>query len=138
MEGMNEREKENLFFTFQQTIDSIIIDKKKNPKNEKLLNNFKGKINLGLQIDEDDYLWLNLLAEDGNYSLNRGKLEVFDLELKASPEDLLFFSSGENSIMNMMMKKNGFGERKLRFSKSSSGKMNLGILLKLSKILVLD
>ena len=138
MEGMNEREKENLFFTFQQTIDSIIIDKKKNPKNEKLLNNFKGKINLGLQIDEDDYLWLNLLAEDGNYSLNRGKLEVFDLELKASPEDLLFFSSGENSIMNMMMKKNGFGERKLRFSKSSSGKRNLGILLKLSKILVLD
>ena len=138
MEGMNEREKENLFFTFQQTIDSIIIDKKKNPKNEKLLNNFKGKINLGLQIDEDDYLWLNLLAEDGNYSLNRGKLEVFDLELKASPEDLLFFSSGENSIMNMMMKKNCFGERKLRFSKSSSGKMNLGILLKLSKILVLD
>ena len=138
MEGMNEREKENLFFTFQQTIDSIIIDKKKNPKNEKLLNNFKGKINLGLQIDEDDYLWLNLLAEDGNYSLNRGKLEVFDLELKASPEDLLFFSSGENSIMNMMMKKNAFGERKLRFSKSSSGKMNLGILLKLSKILVLD
>ncbi len=138
MEGSNEGEMENLFFTFQQTIDSIIIDKKKNPKNEKLLNNFKGKINLGLQIDEDDYLWMNLLAEDGNYSLNRGKLEEFDLELKASPEDLLFFSSGENSIMNMMMKKNGFGERKLRFSKSSGGKRNLGILLKLSKILVLD
>lgn len=138
MEGMNEGEKENLFFTFQQTIDSIIIDKKKNPKNEKLLNNFKAKINLGLQIDEDDYLWLNLLGENGNYSLNRGKLEEFDLELKASPEDLLFFSNGENSIMNMMMKRNSFGERKLRFSKGSSGKRNLGKLLKLSKILVLD
>jgi putative sterol carrier protein len=138
VEGMNEGEKENLFFTFQQTIDSIIIDKKKNPKNEKLLNNFKAKINLGLQIDEDDYLWLNLLGENGNYSLNRGKLEEFDLELKASPEDLLFFSNGENSIMNMMMKRNSFGERKLRFSKGSSGKRNLGKLLKLSKILVLD
>lgn len=135
---MNEEEMENLFLTFQQTIDSIIIDKKKNPKNEKLLNNFHAKVNLGLQIDENDYLWLNLLAEDGNYSLNRGLLEDFDLVLKASPEDLLFFSNGENSIMNMMMKKNEFGKRKLRFSKSSEGKRNIGILLKLSKILVLD
>jgi hypothetical protein len=135
---MKEEEMENLFVTFQQTIDSIIIDKKKYPKNEKLLNNFNAKINLGLQTDEDYYLWVNLLAEDGNYSLNRGKLEEFDLELKASPEDLLFFSNGENSTLNMMMKKNSFGKRKLRFSKSSSGKRNLGILLKLSKILVLD
>ena len=135
---MNEEEMENLFFTFQQTIDSIIIDKKKNPKNEKLLNNFHAKINLGLQIDENDYFWLNLLAEEGNYSLNRGLLEDFDLKLKASPEDLLFFTNGENSIMNMMMKKNRFGKRKLRFSKSSEGKRNIGILLKLSKILVLD
>lgn len=135
---MNEEEMENLFLTFQQTIDSIIIDKKKNPKNEKLLNNFHAKVNLGLQIDENDYLWLNLLAEDGNYSLNRGLLEDFDLVLKACPEDLLFFSNGENSIMNMMMKKNEFGKRKLRFSKSSEGKRNIGILLKLSKILVLD
>ena len=135
---MKEEEKNNLFITFQQTIDSIIADKKKNSKNEKLLNNFNAKINLGLQIDEDNYFWVNLLAEQGNYSLNRGMLEEFDLELKASPEDLLFFSNGENSTLNMMMKKNSYGKRKLRFSKSSDGKRNLGILLKLSKILVLD
>jgi len=135
---MKEEEKENLFITFQQTIESIIIDKKKNPKNEKLLNNFNAKINLGLQIEENYYLWVNLLAEEGNYSLNRGRLEEFDLELKASPEDLLFFSNGENSTLNVMMKKNSFGHRKFRFSKSSKGKRNLGILLKLSKILVLD
>lgn len=135
---MKEEEKDNLFITFQQTIDSIITDKKKNPKNDKMLKNFNAKINLGLQTDEDDYFWVNLLAEDGNYSLNRGELEEYDLVLKASPEDLLFFSNGENSIMNMMMKKNEFGKRKLRFSKSSEGKRNIGILLKLSKILVLD
>lgn len=135
---MKEEEKDNLFITFQQTIDSIITDKKRNPKNDKMLKKFNAKVNLGLQIDEEDYLWLNLLAEDGNYSLNRGLLEDFDLVLKASPEDLLFFSNGENSIMNMMMKKNEFGKRKLRFSKSSEGKRNIGILLKLSKILVLD
>jgi hypothetical protein len=138
MEEMKEQEKENLFLTFKQTIDSIIIDKKKNPKNEKLLSNFEANINLGLQINDDDYFWLNLIAKEGNYSLNKGLLDEFDLELKASPEDLLFFSSGENSIMNMMMKKNRFGKRKLRFSQGSEGKRNIGKLLKLSKILVLD
>ena len=135
---MKEEEKDNLFITFQQTIESIIIDKQKNPKNEKLLNNFNAKINLGLHVEENYYLWVNLLAEEGNYSLNRGRLEEFDLELMACPEDLLFFSNGENSTLNMMMKKNSFGNRKLRFSKSSNGKRNLGILLKISKILVLD
>ena len=135
---MIEEEKENLFITFQQTIESIIIDKQKNPKNAKLLNNFNAKINLGLQIDEDYYLWVNLLAKEGNYSLNRGRLEEYDLELKASPEDMLFFSNGENSTLNMIKKKNSFGYRKLRFSKGSNGKRNLGVLLKLSKILVLD
>ena len=134
---MKEEEKENLFITFQQTIESIIIDKQKNPKNEKLLNNFNAKINLGLQIDEDYYFWVNLLAKEGNYSLNRGRLEEYDLELMMTPEDMLFFSNGENSILNMMMKKNSFGYRKLRFSKSSNGKRNIGMLLKLSKILVL-
>ncbi len=49
------KEKENLFITFQQTIESIIKDKKKNSNNVKLLNNFKAKINLGLQIEEDLY-----------------------------------------------------------------------------------
>ena len=135
---MKEEEKNNLFITFQQTIESIIADKKKNAKNNKLLNSFNAKINLGLQIDKDDYFWVNLLAEQGNYSLNRGKLDDFDLELKASPEDLLFFVNGENSVVNMVLKKNRFGYKKLRFSKGSTGKRNLGILLKLSKVLVLD
>jgi len=135
---MNEQEKENLFITFQQTIESIINDKKKNPKNQKKLENFNAKINIGLQIEEDSYHWVNLLAEKGNYSLNRGKLDEYDLELKATPEDLLYFSNGENSTLNMLMKKNNYGYRKLRFSKSSDGKRNLGMLLKLSKFLVLD
>jgi len=135
---MKEEEKENLFITFQQTIDSIIIDKQKNAKNEKLLNSFNAKINIGLEVEENSYLWVNLLAKEGNYSLSRGRLEEFDLELMACPEDLLFFSNGENSTLNMMLKKNSFGQRKLRFSKGSNGKRNLGILLKLSKILVLD
>jgi len=129
---------DNLFLTFKQTIDSIILDKQKNPKNENLLNNFNAKINIGLHVEEDFFLWMNLSAFKGNYDVKRGKLDQSDLEILATPEDLLFFSSGENSILNMMMKKNIFGYRKLRFSKGSNGKRNLGKLLKLSKIIVLD
>ena len=135
---MKEVEMDNLFLTFKQTIDSIILDKQKNPKNENLLNNFNAKINIGLHVEEDFFLWMDLSAFKGNYYEKRGKLDQYDLEILATPEDLLFFSSGENSILNMMMKKNIFGYRKLRFSKGSNGKRNLGKLLKLSKIIVLD
>jgi hypothetical protein len=135
---MKESEKENLFITFQQTIESVINEKRKNPKNEKLLNNFKARVIIGLEIEEDYYVWVNLVANEGVYTLGNEKLEEFDLQLKATPEDLLFFVNGENSVFNMVLKKNQFGYKKLRFSKGSTGKRNFGILLKLSKILVLD
>ncbi|MFX1388547.1 MAG: hypothetical protein ACFE9Z_00620 [Promethearchaeota archaeon] len=135
---MEESEQDNLFTTFQQTIDSVIKEKKQNPKYEKLLRKFKARIIIGLQIEEDYYFWVNLMANEGNFSLGKGKLEEFDLELRASPEDLVFFVNGENSVVNMILQKNSFGYRKLRFSKGTTGKRNIGILLKLSKILVLD
>ncbi len=135
---MEEVEQDNLFTTFQQTIESVIREKKQNPKNEKLLNKFKARVIIGLQIEEDYYFWVNLIAKDGEYSLGKEKLEEYDLELKAAPEDLVFFVNGENSVINMVLKSNRFGYKKLRFSKGSTGKRNFGILLKLSKILVLD
>ncbi|MFX1503507.1 MAG: hypothetical protein ACFFDH_21265 [Promethearchaeota archaeon] len=135
---MKESEKDNLFITFQQTIESVIREKKRNPKNEKLLNKFKARVIIGLQIEEDYYFWVNLVANEGNYILGKGKLDNFDLELRSSPEDLVFFVNGENSVLNMIFKKNQFGYKKLRFLKGSTGKRNFGILLKLSKILVLD
>ncbi len=135
---MKEEEKENLFITFQQTIESIIKDKRKNSNNVKLLNNFKAKINLGLQIEEDLYFWLSLIAEEGSFNMKSGKLEEYDLEVMITPEDLLFFANGENSTLHMLFKKNRFGYNKLRFSKGSDGKYNLGMRLKLPKIIVLD
>jgi hypothetical protein len=135
---MKESEKDNLFITFKGVIESIIDDKRKNPKNEKILDDFKAKINLGLQIEENYIFWLNLVAENGKYELNRDKLEEYDLELISAPEDMMYFSNGQNSTLNMMLKKNSFGNTKLKFSKGSTGKRNLGILLKLPKILVLD
>jgi hypothetical protein len=135
MEGL---EQNNLFITFQQTIEAVIKEKKENPKNGKLLNRFNAKVIIGLQVEEDYYFWVNLVANEGNYSLGKGKLDEYDLEIRAAPEDLVFFVNGENSVINMVLKKNSFGHKKLRFSKGSTGKRNFGILLKLSKILVLD
>jgi hypothetical protein len=135
---MEDSEKDNLYITFKGVIESIIDEKRKNPKNEKLLNEFKARINLGLQIEEDYIFWLNLIANEGKYSLNRDKLDDYDLELISAPEDMMYFSNGQNSTLNMMLKKNVFGKTKLQFSKGSTGKRNLGLLLKLPKILVLD
>ena len=135
---MDEMEKENLFSTFKAVIESIFWDKRNNPKNIKMLDEFHARLNIGLHVESDYYLWVNLVAKDGKNTINKGKLEEFDLEIVATPEDLLFFSNGDNSTLNMMLKKNKFGERKLKFDKSSTGKRNLGLLLKLPKILVLD
>ena len=135
---MEKLEQENLFITFKGVIESIIEDKRKYPKNRDLIENFKIKLNIGLQVTKDFYLWVNVLAENGVYSVSKGKLIEYDLEVMASPEDMLYFSNGEYSTLHMMLKKNRFGYRKLRFTKSSYGKRNLGLLMKLSKILVLD
>jgi len=135
---MEESEKINLYTTFKGVIDSIIDDKRKNPKNLDLIDSFEAKINLGLQMDEDFIFWLSLVAKDGIYSLNRGKLDEYDLELISAPEDMMYFSNGQYSTLHMMFKKNKYGKTKLRFSKGSDGKRNLGMLLKLPKILVLD
>ena len=135
---MEDFEKENLFITFKGVIESIIDDKRKYPKNLKTLKKFEAKINLGLQIQEDYIFWVSLIADDGNYALIKGKLDDYDLEIIADPEDLMYFSSGEYSTLHMMFKKNKFGFKKLRYKKGNTGKGYLGILLKLPKILVLD
>jgi len=135
---MNEAEKQNLFTTFKGVIEGIIDDKRKNPKNLKNLEGFKGRINLGLQIEKDYVFWVNLVAENGKFNLERNKLDDYDLEIIAAPEDMMYFSNGEYSTLHMMLKKNRFGNRKLKYNKGSKGKRNLGLLLKLPKILVLD
>ena len=135
---MDEAEKQNLFITFKGVIEGIIEDKRKNPKNLKNIEGFKGRINLGLQIEEDYIFWVNLVANNGKYELGREKLDDYDLEIISAPEDMMYFSNGEYSTLHMMPKKNRFGYRKLRYDKGSTGKRNLGLLLKLPKILVLD
>ena len=135
---MEESEKENLYLTFKGDIASIIEDKLRNPKRVKLINKFNIRLNLGLQIEEDYYYWLNVVAENGIYKLEREKLEDYDLLVSVVPVDLLYWLNGQYSTIHMTSKKNKFGKKKFRFGKSSTGKRNTLLLLKLPKVLVLD
>ncbi|MFW9794715.1 MAG: hypothetical protein ACFFEE_10460 [Candidatus Thorarchaeota archaeon] len=134
---MDEAAQETLFITFKTVIEDVIADKRKNPKNTKTLEEFQARINLGLHVDQNFILWVNLIADSGNYELGKGKLDSFDLEIIADPEDLMYFTNGQYSTIKMMTSKNRFGERKLRYKGGTSGR-NFGKLLKLPKILVLD
>ncbi len=134
---MDETERETLFYTFKGVIESIIDDKRENPKNKKLLNKFHIRLNIGLQVEKDSILWLHLIAKNGKFELGKDKLKEHDLEIISTPYDMMFFSNGENSTMHMMLKKNEYGNRKLQFKGGTTGR-NLGKLLKLPKVLVLD
>jgi hypothetical protein len=130
---MDDTQRETLFLTIKAVIDGIIAEKRENPKNTKRLDSFEGRINIGLQVEEEEIVWINLIAKNGEYTVSRDALEERDLELIADPEDLMFFCNGQYSVIHMMMKKNRFGKRKLRFKGKAYGK-----LLALPKILVLD
>ncbi|MHA1904196.1 MAG: hypothetical protein ACXADL_09200 [Candidatus Thorarchaeota archaeon] len=134
---MDEAAQETLFLTFKTVIEDVIADRRKNPKNAKTLDEFQGRINIGLHVEAEFILWVNLVAEDGKYNLNNGKLEEYDLELIADPEDLMYFTTGQYSTLKMMTTKNRFGNRRLRFKGGTTGR-NMGKLLKLPKVLVLD
>ena len=134
---MEESEKQNLYDTFKAVIESIVNEKRQNPKSNKKLNKLVAGVNLGLQIEEDYYFWLNLKANNGEFVLERGKLDEYEFQLLAAPEDLMYFCNGTNSTIHMVTKKNEFGKKKLRIQKGTTGR-NLGKLLKLANILVID
>ena len=77
---------------------SIVKEKKMVAKSNKKLNKLIAGVNLGLQIEKDYIFWLYLKAEGGNFVLNRGKLDDYDFQLLAAPEDLMFFCNGENLL----------------------------------------
>ncbi|MHA2395134.1 MAG: hypothetical protein ACXAC0_00375 [Candidatus Thorarchaeota archaeon] len=131
--SMDDTQKETLFLTMKAVIDGIIAEKRENPKHTKRLDSFEGRFNIGLHVEEDEIMWINLVAKDGEYTVSRDALEERDLELISDPEDLMFFCNGQYSVIHMMTKKNRFGNRKLQFKGRAYGK-----LLALPKILVLD
>jgi hypothetical protein len=134
---MDEAAQETLFLTFKAVIEDVISDKRKNPGNTKTLDEFNARVNIGLQVESEFILWVNLTAENGSYNIDRGKLSEYDLEIIADPEDLMYFTNRTYSTLKMMSTKNRFGKRRLQFRGGTTGR-NYGKLLALPKVLVLD
>jgi hypothetical protein len=131
---MEKADQERFFETFQSIIDSVVAEKRQIEKWVKKLNTFNAVVQFKLRIDQDTYFFCHLIAKDGNYELKQGPVELYDLELGATPEDLMYFTNKSFSTMDMLFKKNKFGEKRLQVKK---GGRNIGKLLALSKLLVL-
>ena len=135
---MKEDQKNTVLSLFIRSLSAIIERRSKNPKNRKKLNNFNARINFGLQIEKEDYIWFKFISNHGKVEINKGRLEdEYDLEILSVPEDLMFFTNGENSLLHMLFKKNKFGKRKLRINKGTTGR-NLKKIIKLPSILSLE
>ncbi|MFO8020793.1 MAG: hypothetical protein R6U96_19375 [Promethearchaeia archaeon] len=135
---MKEGQKDTVLSLFIRSLKAIIEKKRKNPKYEKKLNKFNGKVNFGLEIEKERYIWFHLISNNKVVEINKGRLEEdYDLEILSVPEDLMFFTNGENSLIHMLFKKNKFGKRKLRINKGTTGR-NLKKLIKLPSILRVD
>lgn len=134
---MDESAKENIFYAIKVAIDSLVEEKKANEKTREKLEDLNAKLNLGLQDEEDFIFWVNLIIDNGNFQLNKGQLDEYDLELIAETEDLVYFVNGTHSTLHMLFRKNKFGNRKLQINKGTTG-WNLGLLVKLPKLLVID
>ena len=126
-----------MFTNFRNVVVDVVADKRKNPKNVKTIDEFQARINMGLHVEEDFILWVNIIAEAGTYTVSKGKLQEYDLELISDPIDLMYFTIGQYSTLKMMFTKNRFGKRRLRYKGGTTGS-NMRKLLKLPKILVLD
>ncbi len=132
---METADQERFFETFKSIIDSVVAEKRQNPKWTKKLNSFNAVVQFKLRIDEHTYFFCHLIAKDGNYDLKTGPIDVYDLELGATPEDLMFFTNTSYTTMDMLFKKNKYGEKRLQVKK---GGRNITKLLALSKLLVLE
>ncbi|MHA1700614.1 MAG: hypothetical protein ACTSWN_17385 [Promethearchaeota archaeon] len=135
---MKEIQKNNLLSLFIRGVEAIIEEKRRNPKSLKKLNKFNAKINFGLEIEKDKYIWFNFVSDNGNTQINKGRLEDdFDLEIMSAPEDFMFFVNGEYSLFHMLFRKNKYKKRKLCFRKGTTGR-NLRKLIKLPSIFIMD
>ena len=138
MKNMKEAQKNNVLSLFIRSLEAIVEENRKNPKSAKKINQLHLRINFGLEIEEDTYIWFHFICTSGKVEIEKGRLEDdYDLVIKSVPEDLMFFTNGENSLFHMLFKKNKYGKRKLQIKKGTTGR-NLKKLIKIPGILSLD
>jgi hypothetical protein len=131
---MDKYEKNNLMETFGGVIEAAFNEKLQEPSWKAKIDKADVKANLALQMNKDSYFMVHLIIDHGKMKFEEGELENYDLELRADPEDLIFFVNATYSTLDMVLKKNEWGFPKLRVKK---GFRNVGKLLFVSGLLVL-
>ena len=129
---MDEAEKENLSNSFKQIVSCAIEEKKEIPKWKKKLQKDL-KVSFKLHVYPTEFLYINLILKDGSYTLNNGKIDDYDFEIKAKPEDLMWYSEGSYSLLKMTLTKNDFGHFRWELKK---GGRNLISLLMIANLLL--
>jgi hypothetical protein len=128
-----DEEKDNLFQTFEGVMMSAAKEKMQMPQYKKKLEKSVIKVNFRLQIAQDEYFETNLVLQGDQSSFNKGRLDDFDIEILAAPEDLMWFSANTRNTVHMITHKNQFGKKKMIIK---NGFHKISKLLLVSKVLV--
>jgi len=129
---MDDVEKVNLANSFKQIMTCAINEKKEIPKWKKKLQKDL-RVSFKLQVYPTEFLYINLILKDGSYTLSDGEIDDYDFEIIAKPEDLMWYSAGNYSLLKMSLTKNDFGQFRWKFKK---GGRNLSSLLMVATLLL--
>ena len=129
---MDDAEKENLSNSFKQIVSCAIEEKKEIPKWKKKLQKDL-RVSFKLQVYPTEFLYVNLIIKDGSYNLSDGEIDDYDIQIKAKPEDLMWYSAGNYSLLEMTLTKNDFGHFRWELKK---GGRNLSSLLMIANLLL--
>lgn len=131
-EKMDEVEKENLSNSFKQIVSCAIEEKKEIPKWKKKLQKDL-RVSFKLHVYPTEFLYITLIIKDGSYNLSNEKIDDYDFEIMSKPEDLMWFSAGNYSLIKMTLTKNDFGHFRWELKK---GGRNLSSLLMIANLLL--
>jgi hypothetical protein len=132
IEKMDEAEKVNLSNSFKDIVSCAIEEKKEVPKWKKKLQKDL-RVSFKLHVYPTEFLYLHLIIKDGAFAVKNGKIDDYDLEIQAKPEDLMWYSEGSYSLLKMTFTKNDFGHFRWKIKK---GGRNLSSLLMVANILL--
>ena len=123
---MEKNEIENLSNSFKAIVSCAIEEKKEIPKWKKKLQKDLN-VSFKLHVYPTEFLYIALILKDGAYTLKNEKLDDYDFEIQAKPEDLMWYSEGSYSLLKMTLTKNDFGH--FRWELKKGGRKLISLLM---------
>nr|MDO8109200.1 SCP2 sterol-binding domain-containing protein [Candidatus Sigynarchaeota archaeon] len=126
---MDEYEKNNVISMFTASLDGIFKEKLAEPKWHDGMEKFSARVNFRLVTGSDDEVYVYLIAKDGKFTVEPGKLADSNFELAASFEIYFNISIGSADATKALFK---------GALKAKHGFKNIKKLLYLQKLLILE